>query len=98
MSTQPFQYPRLREFAEPDWTRLPGFPDVTPAEWESAQWQRAPCAKNVGQLKAVFGDLLPDTLLAGIERDQAERATMSILVPPQMLNTMDETDLWADPI
>jgi lysine 2,3-aminomutase len=23
---------------------------------------------------------------------------MSILVPPQMLNTMDETDLWNDPV
>jgi lysine 2,3-aminomutase len=98
MSSQPFQYPRGREFAEPDWTRLPGFRDVTRAEWESAQWQRAHCVKNVAQLKAVFGDLIPDPLVADIERDQAERATMSILVPPQMLNTMDETDLWSDPV
>src|SRR6266436_5210784 len=27
-----------------------------------------------------------------------KRATMSILVPPHMLNTMDEKDLWNDPV
>jgi lysine 2,3-aminomutase len=95
---QPFEYPTRREFAEPDWTRLAGYRDVTRAEWESAQWQRAHCVKNLAQLKAAFGDAIPDTLLADIERDQAERATMSILVPPQMVNTMDETDLYADPV
>ena len=95
---QPFAYPLAREFAEPDWTRLPGFKDATKDEWESAQWQRAHCVKNLAQLKNVFGDLIPDALLADIERDQAERATMSILVPPQMLNTMDTADLYADPV
>ena len=95
---QPFAYPVARELAEPDWTRLPGYRDVTRAEWESAQWQRAHCVKNVAQLKAAFGDLIPDDLVADIERDQAERATMSILLPPQMVNTMNEADLRADPI
>src|SRR3989454_12199707 len=33
-----------------------------------------------------------------MERDIKERATMSILIPPQMLNTMDEKDLWNDPV
>jgi lysine 2,3-aminomutase len=98
MSTQPFQYPVAREFAEPDWTRLPGFRGVMRDEWESAQWQRAHCVKNLAQLKNVFGDFASDALLGDIERDQAERATMSILVPPQMLNTMDETDLYGDPV
>ncbi|HWL34568.1 MAG TPA: lysine 2,3-aminomutase [Frankiaceae bacterium] len=95
---QPFAYPQAREFREPDWTRLPGFKDVTRDEWESAQWQRSHCVKNLAQLKNAFGGLIGDDLLADIERDQAERATMSILVPPQMLNTMDETDLYADPV
>src|SRR5918994_2177023 len=57
-AAQPFTYPLQRDWAEPDWTRLPGFRDVTRAEW----------------------------------------ATMSMLPPPQMLNTMDERDLWADPV
>jgi lysine 2,3-aminomutase len=97
-SEQPFKYPLKREFAEPDWRRLPGFKDVTREEWETALWQRRHTVKNLKELKAVFGPLLPDDLLASIERDTRERATMSILIPPQMLNTMDETDLWRDPV
>jgi len=97
-ASQPFTYPLQREWAEPDWRRLPGFRDVTRAEWETAQWQRAHTVKNLRQLVATFGDLFPADLLASIERDQAERATMSMLLPPQMLNTMDERDLWADPV
>src|SRR5215216_1035820 len=97
-ASQPFTYPLQREWAEPDWRRLPGFRDVTRTEWETAQWQRAHTVKNLRQLQAVFGDLFPTDLLASVERDQAERATMSMLLPPQMLNTMDERDLWADPV
>ena len=54
MVEQPYQY-RRRELAEPDWRRLPGWPGVTAAEWESAQWQRAHCVKNARQLRAVIG-------------------------------------------
>jgi lysine 2,3-aminomutase len=54
--------------------------------------------KNVKELKKVFGPLLPEMLAESIERDQRDRATMSILLPPQMINTMDERDLWADPL
>ncbi|MGH2659523.1 MAG: hypothetical protein ACRDHS_07610, partial [Actinomycetota bacterium] len=45
-SEQPFPYPLKREFVEPEWTRLPGFADVTVEQWESAQWQRAHTVKN----------------------------------------------------
>lgn len=95
---QPFVYPLRREFTEPDWRRLPGYKDVTAADWESALWQRRHTVKNLKELKAAFGPLLPDSLLASIERDQKERATMSLLLPPQMLNTMNEQDLWNDPV
>src|SRR5574341_834271 len=95
---QPFHYPLQRAFVEPDWRRLPGYREVTAAEWESAVWQRKHTVKNLQELKQVFGHLIPDSLLQGIERDQRERATMSLLVPPQMLNTMDEADLWNDPV
>jgi lysine 2,3-aminomutase len=44
--------------------------------------------KNVRQLRQVLGGLLSESCYADIERDQAERATMSMLVPPQMINTM----------
>jgi lysine 2,3-aminomutase len=84
---QPYRY-RRTELVEPDWTRLPGWRDVTAEQWRSAQWQRAHCVKTVGQLRAVLGDLADDTFYADLERDQAERATMSMLLPPQMVNTM----------
>src|SRR4051812_48681253 len=95
---QPFTYPLQRPFEEPDWRRLPGYRDVSKAEWESAVWQRKHTVKNLRELKDALGVLLPDALAEGIDRDQRERATMSILIPPQMLNTLDEHDLWADPI
>jgi lysine 2,3-aminomutase len=95
---QPFTYPLKRAFVEPDWRRLPGYRDVTQAEWESALWQRKHTVKNLRELKQVFGALIPESLVLGIERDQRERATMSLLVPPQMLNTMNDEDLWNDPV
>ena len=95
---QPYRYPLKREFIEPDWRRLPGYRDVSPEDWRAALWQRKHTVKNLRELKEVYGDLIPETLLKSIERDQRERATMSLLIPPQMLNTMDEKDLWNDPV
>jgi lysine 2,3-aminomutase len=104
---QPYPYQRV-ELIEPDWTRLPAWKDVTRDEWESAQWQRAHCVKNLKQLRAVLGDQVDERFFADLERDQAERATMSMLMPPQMVNTIvpdgspgdhDFTDrLYADPV
>ncbi len=84
---QPYAYQQT-ELVEPDWTRFPGWRDITPMEWASAQWQRAHCVKNIRQLRELMGDLLDERFYADLERDQAERATMSMLVPPQMMNTM----------
>jgi lysine 2,3-aminomutase len=95
---QPFHYPLPGEFVEPDWTRLPGYRDVTADQWESAQWQRAHSVKNLKELKEAFGPFLSDDLTEDIHRDMFERATMSMLIPPQMINTMDEADLRADPV
>src|SRR5438270_13334944 len=100
---QPYAY-RRRELVEPDWRRLPGWADVSADDWASAQWQRAHCVKNVRQLRAVYGDLLDDAFYADLERDQAEQATMSILLPPQMVNTMvpaavpSTEAMYADPV
>ncbi len=95
---QPFRYPVAREFVEPDWTRLPGYRGVTRKQWESAQWQRAHTVKTLGELKEALGDFLDDGLLEDIARDQRERATMPLLIPPQMVNTMNERDLRGDPV
>ena len=93
---QPFSYPLQRQYAEPDWARLPGYRDVTKDQWQSAQWQRAHSVKNLAELKEAFGSFLDDALLEDIRADQERRATMSMLLPPQMINTMDETDLRHD--
>ncbi|MBA3411892.1 MAG: lysine 2,3-aminomutase [Geodermatophilaceae bacterium] len=84
---QPYVYTR-RELVEPDWRRLPGFAAVTETQWADAQWQRVNCVKNVRQLRGVYGHLLEETFYADLEADQQQRATMSILLPPQMINTM----------
>ena len=84
---QPYHYQR-RDLVEPDWRRFPGWADVTEQDWASAQWQRAHCVKTVAQLRAVLGDLADEGFYADLARDQAEQATMSMLVPPQMINTM----------
>ncbi len=102
-NAQPYAYAR-RELVEPDWTRLPGWRDVSRAEWESAQWQRAHCVKNIGELRKVFGHLLPDSFYVDLERDQAGRATMSLLLTPQILNTLvpdrvpDFEGMYTDPV
>jgi lysine 2,3-aminomutase len=97
-AAQPYLYPPRREFAEPDWRRLPGYAGVSESEWRNPKWQRQHSVKNVEGVLEVFGDRWPEDLAQSVLRDQRERATMSMLVPPQMLNTMDETDLWGDPI
>jgi lysine 2,3-aminomutase len=73
----------------------------------NAQWQRAHCVKNARQLRAVVGDLLTERFYDDLAADQAQTATMSMLLPPQMLNTMVPTvtisagganAFYADPI
>ena len=87
MNDQPYVY-RRRTLVEPDWRRFPGWAEISVADWESPQWQRAHCVKNVRQLRQVVGPGLAEEFLADLDRDQRERATMSLLLPPQMLNTM----------
>ncbi len=87
MLEQPYEY-SAHELVEPDWRRRPGFADVSEEQWRSAQWQLVNCVKNLRQLRGVYGDLLDESFYADVEADQAGRATMSLLLPPQMLNTM----------
>jgi lysine 2,3-aminomutase len=83
---------------EPDWRRLPGYRDVTRADWESARWQRRHSVRNVAQLADVFGSHLDSALAGDIRTDQLQTATMPLLVTPQLLASMDERNLAADPI
>jgi lysine 2,3-aminomutase len=94
MNRQPYQYVRA-ELAEPDWRRLPGFSAVSEQEWRDAQWQRAHCVKNPRQLRAVVGNLWPESFFDDLAADITRFATMPMLLPPQMLNTITGVD---DPI
>ena len=95
---QPYAYPPKREFYEPDWTRIHGWKNVTREEWEDAMWQRKNTVKSLKELKELLGDKLPDSLAESLQKDIETRATMSMLVPPQMINTMNIDDLWNDPV
>ncbi|HEX7306345.1 lysine 2,3-aminomutase [Lentzea sp.] len=86
LDRQPYTYVR-RELVEPDWRRFPGWAHVTEAQWRDAQWQRVNCVKNVKQLRKVAGDLLTDRFYDDLAADQSAFATMSMLIPPQMVNT-----------
>ncbi|MCV7229631.1 KamA family radical SAM protein [Mycolicibacterium komossense] len=87
VTEQPYRYVRTT-LSEPDWRRYPGWATVTESEWRDPQWQRAHSVKNVGQLRAVVGELLEERFYADLTADQQQRATMSMLLPPQMLNTI----------
>ena len=95
---QPYIYPPKREFVEPDWTRIAGWKNVTREEWEDATWQRKNTVKSLKELKELLRDKLDDKLAESLQKDIEERATMSLLVPPQMINTMNVDDLWNDPV
>ncbi|MGO1050209.1 KamA family radical SAM protein [Crossiella sp. CA198] len=84
---QPYTYAR-RELVEPDWRRFPAWREVTEQQWRDAQWQRVHCVRDARQLNEVTGGLLSAEFLADLATDQERLATMSMLVPPQMLNTM----------
>lgn len=87
---QPYVY-RRAELVEPDWRRFPGWRDVTEAQWRDAQWQRVHCVRNLKQLRALMGELLDERFYDDLVADQHEMATMSMLLPPQMINTMAPT-------
>lgn len=95
---QPYEYRYTTEFHEPEWRRIPGYHNVSETDWRSALWQKRNLVKNVKQLKEVLGHFLSDSMAADIIKDQAERATMSMLIPPQMINTMDLENLNTDPV
>jgi lysine 2,3-aminomutase len=83
---------------EPDWRRIPGFHDISRATWEDARWQRRNTVRRIDDLSRVLGRLLPERLAAEMADDQAHTATMGLAIPPQILNVMDERDLWSDPV
>lgn len=95
---QPYSYPPKREFVEPDWTRWPGYAGVTRKEWEDATWQRKHSVKNLNELAQVWGKYGSLDLINSIDADINKNGTMSMLIPPQMINCMNRDNLWNDPV
>jgi len=100
---QPYAYRRV-EAIEPEWQRFPGWRGVTAAQWRDVSWQRTNSIKTLRRLRDVLGDLVDDIFYEDLKRDQASFATMSMLITPQVLNTMvprevPSTDsMYADPV
>ena len=100
---QPYSYRRF-EAVEPEWRRFPGWRDVSEAQWRDVRWQRKNSIKTLRDLRDVFGGLVDDAFYEDVKRDQARHATMSMLVTPQVLNTMVPDDvpttdaLYEDPV
>jgi lysine 2,3-aminomutase len=97
-----YSYARMELF-EPDWRRLPGFQDVTAEQWRDVRWQRAHCVRNPRQLRDVLGTFVGEAFYADLAADAERFATMPILLPPQMLNTICPQEVttdgfYADPI
>jgi lysine 2,3-aminomutase len=94
---QPYEYKR-QALTEPDWHRFPAYRNVSTAQWRDPNWQRTNSVTTVRQLAEVFGPHLPESLAASIQEDQERYATMGLRITPHVLNTINEVDLWADPI
>ncbi len=100
---QPYRYRRF-EAIEPEWRRFPGWRDVTREQWRDVRWQRTNSIKTLRALREVLGGLVTDSFYEDVKRDQATHATMSILITPQVLNTMVPEEvpstegLYADPV
>jgi lysine 2,3-aminomutase len=100
---QPYHYRRFVA-VEPEWRRFPGWRDVSEAQWRDVRWQRANSIKTLRGLRDVLGDLVDDVFYEDARCDQASHATMSMLITPQVLNTMirDEVPsterLYEDPV
>jgi lysine 2,3-aminomutase len=100
---QPYRYRRF-EAIEPEWRRFPGWRDVSDAQWRDVRWQRMNSIKTLRGLRDVLGGLVEDVFYEDIRRDQATHATMSMLITPQVLNTMAPEEvpstegLYEDPV
>lgn len=93
---QPYSY-EGHALTTPDWRRFPGWRDVPDTDWADVQWQRSHCVKTPAQLREVVGDLVDDRFYADLVEDQERFATMSMLLTPQLLNTVARSAEAAGP-
>ncbi|MEU0240447.1 lysine 2,3-aminomutase [Nocardiopsis sp. NPDC006198] len=92
MSASDYRY-QQRPVVDPDWRRFPAWRHVTEAEWRDVKWQRRNCVKSPADLEEVTGGRLGETFLEDLVRDQRDHATMSLLLPPHVINSFAPDDL-----
>jgi lysine 2,3-aminomutase len=79
------------------WRRIPGFGDVTRAEFESHLFQQRESVTSVAQLRELLGGLVED----GFYDDLSEgirNAPMALRVSPHLLSLIDWSEPEGDPI
>ena len=86
---QPYAVPPASSWSSPTGPGFPGWRDVTARAVGVGAVAAGPLRQErQAAARASWATCSTSAFYADLERDQAERATMSMLVPPQMINTM----------
>lgn len=83
--------------ADDFWKNLPGYLDVSAAEFQSHLFQTRRTVTNVRQLRETVGSLVPDAFYFDVEAG-LKRAPMALRISPYLLSLIDWSNPEADPI
>lgn len=87
-----------RELREGDyWRVLPGYAGVTAEEFHSHEFQQRNTVTDLARLRAVLGDLVPDSFYSDLA-DGIRQAPMALRVTPHLMALIDWEAPDADPI
>jgi lysine 2,3-aminomutase len=87
-----------RDLREDDyWRRIPGFRNVSRAEFETHLFQQRASVTSVAQLRGVLGDLAGDRFYSDLS-EGIRNAPMALRISPHLLSLIDWNEPEADPI
>ncbi len=87
-----------RELRDGDyWRRIPGFRDVTRAEFETHLFQQRESVTSVAQLRELLGDLAGEDFYADLS-EGIRNAPMALRISPHLLSLIDWSEPETDPI
>ena len=87
--------PSLR--ADEFWRLIPGFANVTAAEFHTHTFQSRHTATNIRQIKDLLQDRASDSFFEDVASG-VERAPMALRISPYLLGLIDWNDPYHDPI
>src|ERR1051325_2497099 len=79
------------------WQQIPGYANVSAAEFQTHRFQVAHTVTNVRQLRETLGALVPDSFLDDVEWG-LRRAPMALRISPCLLGLIDWANPQEDPI